>query len=400
MSEPLVIPHQPATVQTEAMGGVTVPSFEELLQMHSSHYILHARGGTLTRVSVDKTLLPADRGTAQAIDATKAPDGTVYIQRDEHVFKSTDGGRTWTAYVFDHPSGRFEILDDGTFVAVARGNHRDELPLKVIESTDEGRSWQKRSEFDIPDEYKPYFVKGAYGIHRLTDGTLICPVDVRMPLPDTKADATFIGDGSSDAKNGSTPMEQWTGLSFRSTNGGRSWSEHSVVCHWWAGAEGGIVSLPSGKALAVIRYQRPLLSDDPPDLVDRNGGYPGWPYKHVFLADSSDSGKSWQNFRQLCTRFGQTYGYPAVLSDGTVVVVHDTRYGPGGPGSRALISHDEGQTWQDEVYYLDYSAERGSYSASVVLDDGVILTIVASTKPAEKAWSPAHATAIRWQPVI
>jgi len=108
-----------------------------------------------------------------------------------------------------------------------------------------------------------------------------------------------------------------------------------------------------------------------------------WPYKHVFLVDSDDEGRSWQNFRQLTTVFGQCYGYPAALSDGTVVVIHDTRYGPGPPSGRAMISYDEGETWEDEVYYL---CEGGAYSASVVLEGDVILTIVGET-------------AIRWKPV-
>ena len=83
------------------------------------------------------------------------------------------------------------------------------------------------------------------------------------------------------------------------------------------------------------------------------------------------------------------------------MVVRDTRYGPGPRGSRALISRDEGKTWEDEVYYLDSTNFSGGYSASVVLADDTILTIAgSSTDPpvgghAGREWNYA----IRWKPV-
>ena len=80
-------------------------------------------------------------------------------------------------------------------------------------------------------------------------------------------------------------------------------------------------------------------------------------------------------------------------SNGTVVVVHNTRYGPGRPGARALTSRDEGKTWEDEVYYLDHSNVTGSDSSSVVLEDDTIVTISASNNGKTDLY------AIRWNPV-
>ena len=103
----------------------------------------------------------------------------------------------------------------------------------------------------------------------------------------------------------------------------------------------------------------------------------------------------------MTTVFGQTRGYPVALGNGTVVVVHDTRYGPGSPGSRAMISHDAGKTWQDEVYYLDFTTFTGSYNASVRMDDGMILTVTGSSQ-AGKTWEAVRQNtdfyAIRWKP--
>jgi len=130
-----------------------------------------------------------------------------------------------------------------------------------------------------------------------------------------------------------------------------------------------------------------------------------FPYKHVFLADSDDEGRTWQNFRQLTTVFGQCYGYPAALSDGTVVVIHDHRYPRGLPG-RAMISYDEGETWEDKVYYVYYGAVISGYSQSVVLEDDVILTIAGTSDYVSGdpgSWDNwignSDLTAIRWKPV-
>ena len=56
-----------------------------------------------------------------------------------------------------------------------------------------------------------------------------------------------------------------------------------------------------------------------------------------------------------------------------------------------MISHDEGDTWQDETYYLTFSEPSG-YNMSVVFKDGVVLTVVARN-------DDEPLTAIRWQPV-
>jgi len=185
---------------------------------------------------------------------------------------------------------------------------------------------------------------------------------------------------------------------YRSTDGGRTWEGPTKVCDW--SAEGGIVQLPSGRLLASVRYQRPKLPTDTPEFLKKIGCKPNsYPYKHIFLVDSEDGGRTWTNLRQLMTHFGQCFGRPAALSDGTVVVVHETRYGPGVPRSgRAVISHDEGKTWEDESYYMYYGAADTSHNKSVVLKDDLILTVVSTCEP-EHTGKHSDLTAIRWKPI-
>jgi hypothetical protein len=198
------------------------------------------------------------------------------------------------------------------------------------------------------------------GLDRLHDDTLLWVIDVR-DNPYTEGHGTFC---------------------FRSTDQGETWQGPELVIDW--GSEGATVLLPSGRVLATMRYQRLPQPSDSAEIRKHMGSHPRSKgldgFKNVFLMDSDDGGRTWSPPRMLTTVYGQTFGYPAVQSNGAVVVVHDTRYGPGRPGARALISRNEGKTWDDEVYYLDHTAITGSYSAAVVLKDDTILTISASSR--------------------
>jgi len=383
--------HKP--VDTGVLGGVSIPAPEVLKTMHKGQYILHAHKGKLTKVPVEKNLLPHDpKVNPQGVQAALAPDGTVYVTQATIICKSTDGGRTWTSYPRGHGmDGFFQILSDGTFIGITGGGKANE-PVAVMSSTDEGGAWRQISQIK-PPPLPAYLsigpVMGVCWILRLPDDILVCAAGAANHVFESVGGTLKLVSGGGRL------------LTFRSQDLGKTWQNPATVTDW--GSEGGAAQTASGKLLAVIRYQRPTLTSDPADLEKQTGSIsPGWPYKHVFLADSLDQGHNWQNFRQLTTVFGQTRGYPAALSDGTVVVIHDTRYGPGSAGSRAMISRDEGKTWEDEVYYMDYTTFTGSYNASVVFADDTILTITASSQ-AGNSWEAVidhtDMTAIRWKPV-
>ena len=381
-------------VETDRMGGVDIPAADGLLKMHQSQTILHAAGGKITRVPVEKTLLPhSDEMSPQSPQVDLGPDGVVYVKQTDHLCKSTDGGRTWTAQSFGLPAGfenddlgRWKVLGDGTFICVAMKDHDDKSPAVVWTSKDEGQNWVKRSQIAIdvklPQTGDSYVHRHHHrGLDRLQDDTLIWAPDFR-----------------------DNPWEKGHGMFFwRSTDGGKSWSEPTLWLD--TGSEGAATLLPSGKVLSVVRYQRDAVAADPPELRKYMGAHASQPdkigFKHVFLMDSEDGGQTWSTPRMLTTVYGQTFGYPAAQSDGTVVVIHDTRYGPGPAGNRAMISRDEGKTWLDEVYYLDYTKFLGSYAANVVLEDDTILTIAGSSQFTTWELVRDHTDlyAIRWKPV-
>ena len=384
-------------VETARMGGVDVPEVGVLREMHQSRYILHAAQGALSRLPVSRVRLPHSDGmNPQAVQVDVGPGGEIYVRQTEVFCKSTDGGQTWTARPITLPPGlklgfRWKVLRDGTFISVGCevGSVVD-APAVVWASRDEGVTWTRRAEISISDlplrSGNPYVQRYVHrGLNRLRDDTLIWGVDVRDD-PFVRGSALYF---------------------FQSVDGGKTWRGPTMVRDRGA-SEGATVRLPSGRLFATMRMGYVMYASDPPQLLNYTQKIAAAPFngrhriKNLFVMDSDDDGKTWSTPRLLTTVYGQTFGYPAALSDGTVVVIHDTRYGPGPAGSRAMISRDEGKTWQDEVYYLDSTRFTGSYTASVVLAEDTILTIAGSSQ-AGNSWQLVNGAtdlfAIRWKPV-
>ena len=387
---------------TYGLGGVAEPTREELADMQTSPYILRSRGGKVSKVPAEKTLLPRDPvGNEQGIHAAMGPDGTVYFSHGTTLSKSTDGGRSWSSHELTlqaSPNCSFRVLQDGTFVGTRTAGKDDPSAVVIWASGDEGRTWDKLSEVDNPAHCP---VRHPDTLCRLADDTLLLPVESRYQW---SQDPTYV---------------------HRSTDGGKTWSgptgpyaEQAFVESHWVGPNTGpgflgacsyevmIAPMASGRLLAVIRYHGPVVPQWP--LIDPGRGPT---YKAVFLADSEDRGETWKGFRPLTNVHGQCHGFGAGLSDGSVVVTLDHRYPPGTPGNKAMISHDEGRTWEDEVYHISFATVpegQAGFSESVVLEDDTILTIAATTdlpredsmpgsKSAKSTAGRTDAWAIRWR---
>ena len=364
---------------TYGLGGVPEPSKEELAAMQKGPYLLHARGGKLSKVPAEKTLLPRDPvGNDQGIHAAMGPDGTVYFSHGTTLSKSTDGGRSWSSHELTlqaSPNCSFRVLQDGTFVGTRAAGKDDPAAVVIWASGDEGRTWDKLSEVDNPAHCP---VRHPDTLCRLADETLLLPVESRFEWRldpayvhrSTDGGKTWSGPTGDRGPSGTQTVQPNTGPGFLGT------SSYETM----------ITPMASGRLLAVIRYH--------------GGVVPQWPliserqhttYKAVFLADSEDRGETWKNLRPLTNVHGQCHGFGVGLSDGSVVVTLDHRYPPGTPGNKAMISHDEGRTWEDEVYHISFATVpegQGGFSESVVLEDDTILTITATTDVAHKDSMP------------
>ena len=241
-------------------------------------------------------------------------------------------------------------------------------PPTVWESHDEGETWRQIGKIDVGT---PDVLSLGFSMTRLDDGTLLVPVLVGADRIGSREAAEI------------TPA---VCRIYRSQDGGRTWSEYSALGEWCC--EVNVAQLPTGRLLAAIRCQRPSLPDDPPDLLERTGALAAghtFPYKHVFVAHSDDAGDTWTPPRQLATVLGQCYGYGVGLSGNRAVVVTDHRYPREMSSGRAVVSHDSGETWQDEVYYLSHGAAAG-YAATISLDGEEMLTLTGSCYGDVSAW--------------
>ncbi len=109
-------------LSTQDMGGVKVTE-EQLREMQAGDYILHARGGKLEKVAVEKTRLPVDpEGHAHCLNLAQGPNGTIYASQCTIISKSTDGGRSWKHSHHRDPKTRpFRFGADGRMLRFGQG---------------------------------------------------------------------------------------------------------------------------------------------------------------------------------------------------------------------------------------------------------------------------------------
>lgn len=148
---------------------------------------------------------------------------------------------------------------------------------------------------------------------------------------------------------------------YVSLDGGYTW-ERRGLCEkpeglpWGCFCEPHIVELPDGTILGAMR----------------SGVRENKPYFSVYTTTSRDQGRTWSVWR-----FVGVSGSPPHLmrhSSGAIICSVGRREPP--YGERAIISYDNGETWQDE-YIINDRANEGDlgYPCSVELTDGSILTV-------------------------
>ena len=190
--------------------------------------------------------------------------------------------------------------------------------------------------------------EGFLSLAQLADGTVLFPVLRSKAGADEPASRVWGESFSHDV--------------FRSNDGGRTWCDPAPT--YDGACETHLLQLQNGNLLAAFRYQRPIHSDESPDILEQWGAKrdaaPGTAiFKHVFLADSEDGGNTWENLRPLLTEdgepllvFGETHGQLVQVRDGRIVVVHDRRYPYEGYEVRGRLSHDDGMTWDPDIYLV------------------------------------------------
>ena len=166
--------------------------------------------------------------------------------------------------------------------------------------------------------------------------------------------------------NGSSPDPNGRILSFGSENGGKTWKFTGVVpipedTELECFHEPHAVQLPSGKIIGMVRYQ----------YTENCRNYTQF---SIFKTFSSDGGRTWSKAEPI----GVEGSPPHLLrhSSGTLICSYGRRYAGEPFGQMAMISRDNGETWEKDFVLRDDGIDVDlGYPCSVELDDGSIFTV-------------------------
>jgi hypothetical protein len=237
-------------------------------------------------------------------------------------FGQTSAGTLLLAYM------KLDAYDNGEW---QRGAPPRKLPppFYLRRSSDGGCSWGKEER-----------------VYPIADATGLSPFGKIIGLPDGTLLMSLYGAAQDEAG-----VRAWV---VRSTDDGRSWGDPSCIAHGFN--ETALVSLPSGKLIAMLR------------------GDTSTPEDSVWQAESQDGGYSWSEPRPIT----DAKEHPADiirLDSGRLLLTFSHRQPP--HGVRALVSRDQGRTWELDQKITLVAESRNydcGYPSSVQRDDGKILT--------------------------
>jgi len=244
----------------------------------------------------------------------RAGAGHVGIMGRLDAVRSLDGGRTWSAPTVivdsevDDRNPALGQAPDGTVVLAyhAQGSYNEDgswasdlrrVQMRITRSHNGGETWEEAQ----PLNYTSMERGSAYGrIINLPDGTMLLPIyGSRIEETEATGDRAYI---------------------LRSHDNGQTWDEPALIAEGYN--ETALLLLPNGDLIAAIRSgdQRALLS----------------------MFRSSDGGRTWGD----PTPVTNDREHPAdltLLSNGWVVLFFGVRHELF--GVQALVSRDNGQTW-------------------------------------------------------
>lgn len=189
------------------------------------------------------------------------------------------------------------------------------------------------------------------------------------PIRLASGDLLYLG------KDFTNPRQSGRIQAARSFDGGKTWAVTGVVPEYEGTVpdcyhEPHVVELPSGKLVGMIRVERLKAENPEAGLINFS----------LFRTESKDGGKTWTT----ATPTG-VYGSPPHLirhSSGTLVCVYG--YRRPGFGQRAMISHDDGATWDTDWIIRDDGPDGDlGYPASVEMNDGSIFTVYYQKAPGD-----------------
>lgn len=329
----------------------------------------------------------------------KLPDGELILtafnqqarpgrrwQEDTVVFRSTDGGISWSPRsVVPELLGReayITVLKDGTILVTTHMNYhevRNEegyMYSYLHRSSDGGRTWQS--------------LKIGYG-------------DVPGTIPNTfPHNFTLVSRNLLELADGSLMMgvSSWTGISYlwRSYDSGRSWDK-TLACvfegtggdelpkHYGDGGDGGFPRMdeavfwqaPCGDLLGIFRVHQLLFPLPGTEIAPVENDQS----TRMLVFRSTDGGRNWKVDKELGSYYGEMYPAVLRLADGRLLFTFTVRAERPPLGVHAVLGrelHDRFEfDFRNDRFVLDDKTpvgkpSGGGFGRTVQLEDGTLVT--------------------------
>ena len=159
---------------------------------------------------------------------------------------------------------------------------------------------------------------------------------------------------------------------IRSRDFGKTWTAegHIVVpkgLEQWQMHEPHVIELPDGRLLGAIRVHGRAVQ----------------PENTIYTTYSDDGGKTWSE--PVCVGVDGLPPHLLLHSSGAVILSYACRT-QGKRSERAVVSYDNGKTWEDD-YLLDDSEHPGQYDlgypCTAELPDGSLITVYYQSLPGD-----------------
>lgn len=324
---------------------------------------------------------------------------------------SKDGGRTWIPFQSPVPvghDGSLAVLADGTIVAIDYHTN----PVAGKADTFAGRRWLSTDNWKTAQAPSPITLEMPNVVFGYDDGGKSTPVagpkfvDLCHELPDgsllTTMDTYFAADTKYTKYPSRGEQYKWRAVLVRSVDQGKSWNYVSTVAcvddvadpelrrTWMEGFnEPSLAVLPDGKLLCAMRTGTYVGTKEMETYTDlsqtimQNGKYivsNGERSRPIYLATSTDGGKTWSNLRPAPYAAGSRPRL-LLLPNGVLALSYGRMYRPS-QGIGIIFSTDGGDTWSKETV-LSSSLSTG-YSVMATLGPGKLLCLFDSVT----AWGP------------
>jgi len=320
------------------------------------------------------------------------------LHQDVLLWRSRDGGRTWTERRIIEPIGKeayLSALKDGTIfmrtgLAARDARNSDGYSLSFLyRSPDGGHTWQttRIGAEDVPGAGgKPDFITTGYGVLELGDGTLIFGVM---------------------APGGNEYL-------WRSGDRGKTWDK-TLKCTYHGIDQS---SLPYGTVLGEAVFRQAPCGDilAPARILGSMYPLPGTVvpeehsdhYERMVLYRSKDGGANW-TIEELGSYYGEMYPSFLRLQDGRLLFTFTVRAAvpPRLPplGVRAVLGRET-----HDGFEFDFEHDRimldtktpigrdsgGGFGPTVQLDDGTLVTSYSYAGPGPRG-DDKHVEVVRWR---